>query len=205
MKLLLFSDIHCNAKNCELLVEQSKDVDVVIGAGDFASFRKGLDISVEVLKKIRKQTILVPGNSESFEELSAACKVWKESRVLHGSGIRINDYDFYGVGGGIPVTPFGAWSYDFSEEQARDLLSGCPTGAILVTHSPPKGVVDRSFFGKSLGSTSIRETILKKNPLLVVCGHIHESSGKHEKLGSSEVINAGPQGIIWEVSNTKRK
>jgi Icc-related predicted phosphoesterase len=146
-----------------------------------------------------KQTILVPGNSESFEELVDACKDWKESRVLHGSGLRLNDYDFYGVGGGIPITPFGDWSYDFSEEEAKELLSECPSGAILVTHSPPKGVLDKSSLGKSLGSKSIRETILEKNPLLVVCGHIHESSGKNSKLGNSKVVNAGPNGIIWEI------
>jgi Icc-related predicted phosphoesterase len=199
MKLLLFSDIHCDVSRCELLVERSKDVDIVIGAGDFANFRRGLDLSIEVLKKMIKQTILVPGNSESFEELVDACKDWKESRVLHGSGLRIYDYDFYGVGGGIPITPFGDWSYDFSEEEAKKLLSECPSGAILVTHSPPKGVLDKSSLGKSLGSKSIRETILEKNPLLVVCGHIHESSGKNSKLGNSEVVNAGPNGIIWEV------
>jgi Icc-related predicted phosphoesterase len=199
MKLLLFSDIHCDVKRCELLVERSKDVDVVIGAGDFANFHRDLNHSIEVLKRTMKQTILVPGNSESFEELVDACKDWKESRVLHGSGLRLNDYDFYGVGGGIPITPFGDWSYDFSEEEAKELLSECPSGAILVTHSPPKGVLDKSSLGKSLGSKSIRETILEKNPLLVVCGHIHESSGKNSKLGNSKVVNAGPNGIIWEI------
>jgi len=199
MKMLLFSDVHCNVNICELLVEKSKDVDIVIGAGDFAQFRQGLDISIEVLKLIKKPTILVPGNSESFEELLDESKDWKEANVLHGGGILVNDHNFYGVGGGIPITPFGDWSYDFNEEEAKELLSGCPTGGILVTHSPPKEVVDKSSFGKNLGSTSIRETILEKSPLLVVCGHIHESSGNHDKLGNSVVINAGPKGIIWEV------
>jgi Icc-related predicted phosphoesterase len=177
----------------------SKDVDVVIGAGDFAKFRRGLDISIEALQLINKPTILVPGNSESFEELKAACKDWKEAIVFHGAVYQLNNYEFYGVGGGIPITPFGDWSYDFSEEEARELLSGCPTGGILVTHSPPKGVVDKASFGKNLGSVSIRETILAKHPLLVVCGHIHESSGKYGKLGDSVVINAGPRGVVWEV------
>lgn len=199
MKLLLFSDIHCNVKSCELLVEKSKDVDIVIGAGDFAKFRRGLDISIRVLKNITKPTILVPGNSESFEELLNECEDWEEARVLHGEGRRINDYEFYSLGGGIPVTPFGEWSYDFSEQEAKELLSGCPSCGILVTHSPPKGLLDKSSFGKNLGSTSIRETVIEKSPLLVVCGHIHENSGKHDKLGSSVVINAGPQGIVWEV------
>ena len=199
MKLLLFSDIHCNVNSCELLVDKSKDVDIVIGAGDFAQFRRGLEISIGILKQIKKPTILVPGNSESYEELLDECKDWNEANVLHGKGLRVNDYDFYGVGGGIPITPFGEWSYDFSEDDAKKLLSGCPPGGILVTHSPPHGLVDKSSFGKNLGSTSIRETVVEKSPILVVCGHIHESSGKNSKLGSSVIINSGPHGIIWDV------
>lgn len=199
MKLLLFSDVHCDIKRCESLVDRSNDVDVVIGAGDLANFRKGLDLSIEILNRIKKPTILVPGNSESIEELSAECKNWKEATVLHGAVCRINDADFYGVGGGIPVTPFGEWSYDFTEQQARELLSDCPAGGILVTHSPPHDVLDRAWFGKKLGSTSIRETVLEKKPLLVVCSHIHERSGRQGKLGDSVVINAGPKGITWEV------
>ena len=58
MKLLLFSDIHCDVRSCELLVERLKEVDIVIGAGDFANFRNGLDISINVLAKINKPTIL---------------------------------------------------------------------------------------------------------------------------------------------------
>ena len=199
MRLLLFSDIHCDVRSCELLVERSNDVDVVIGAGDFANFRNGLDLPIKVLAKINKPTILVPGNSESFEELLNACKEWKQAKVLHGSGVRVEGYEFYGVGGGIPVTPFGAWSYDFSEDEARALLLKCPGGGILVTHSPPKGVVDKGSSGKNLGSTAIHETILTKRPLLAVCGHIHESNGKKEMFGVTPVVNAGPQGIVWEI------
>ena len=199
MKFLLFSDIHCDVRSCELLVERSKEVDVVIGAGDFANFRNGLDIPIKVLSKINKPTILVPGNSESFEELLNACKEWKQAKVLHGSGVRVEGYEFYGVGGGIPVTPFGAWSYDFSDEEAMALLSKCPNGGILVTHSPPRGVVDKASSGKSLGSRAICKTILTKKPLLVVWCHIHESSGQKETLGITPVVNAGPQGMTWEI------
>ena len=199
MKLLLFSDVHCHEKQCESLVDMSNDVDIVIGAGDFSTFRRGLEQPIAILKQIKKPTILVPGNSESFEELLAECKDWEEATVLHGAGCRIKDIDFYGVGGGIPVTPFGDWSYDFNENQAEKLLADCPIGGILVTHSPPHGVLDRSWFGKKLGSTAIRETVLEKKPVLVVCGHIHECSGRQGELGGSVVINAGPKGMVWEV------
>jgi Icc-related predicted phosphoesterase len=199
MKLLLFSDLHCNARAAACLVDHSRTIDVLVGAGDFATVRRDLPTTVDVLRNAQKPTVLVPGNAESFDELRDACGDWPEARVLHGTSAEIDGVTFYGVGGGIPVTPFGAWSYDFTEEQATDLLAACPVGCILVTHSPPKGAVDVSSLGRSLGSTAIRATIESKRPLLAVCGHIHESGGREEWIGSTPVINAGPRGVEWEL------
>jgi Icc-related predicted phosphoesterase len=196
MKLLLFSDLHSDFRTASKLVEMSKDVDVVVGAGDFCIGRRGLAQIVNALALIEKPTVLVPGNSESEEELINACRLWQSAHVLHGSGITIEDIDFFGIGGGIPITPFGAWSYDFTEEEAFELLRGCPPGCILVSHSPPKGVLDRSSDGRSLGSRAVRETVNIKKPGLVVCGHIHASSCMSDRLGDTVVINAGPNGIL---------
>jgi len=199
MKLLLFSDVHCSMEHCRELVQKSLSVDLVIGAGDLGLVREGLRETIEALKEIQRPTILVPGNSESQEELEDACQNWEYATVLHGSGIELLGIKWYGVGGGIPVTPFGDWSYDFTEQEATQMLTGCPHGGVLITHSPPKGAVDISSAGQSFGSQAIRETIIEKNPLLCVCGHIHESAGNHAKIGSTSVVNAGPNGILWEI------
>ena len=199
MKLLLFSDLHCNTHASIQLVDRARHVDVVVGAGDFGNIRQGIDITINVLKSIDRPTILVPGNSESTEELTLACGSWPQAHVLHGSGTTISDVDFFGLGGGIPVTPFGSWSYDFTEDQARSLLVDCPPRCVLVSHSPPKGAVDRSSDGRSLGSLAVRETIEAKQPTLVVCGHIHASAGLTYVIGTTTVINAGPDGIEFNL------
>jgi len=199
MKLLLFSDLHNDFRTASKLVELSNAVDVVVGAGDFCVARRGLDEIITPLSVITKPTVLVPGNSESDEELFQACRAWKSARVLHGSRVTIAKIPFFGIGGGIPITPFGSWSYDFSEEEAYDLLRDCPSGGVLISHSPPAGVLDLSSDGRSLGSQAVRETILIKKPNLVVCGHIHGSAGQIDRIGETTVINAGPQGIIWEL------
>ncbi len=196
MRLLLFSDLHRDAAAARNLVERARDVDVVVGAGDFATMRRGLVPTLEVLRAIDRPAVLVPGNSESFEELSAACREWPQARVLHGSGAEIEGRSFFGLGGGIPVTPFGEWSYDFTEEQAAELLAGCTEGGVLVSHSPPRGAADVSR-GKSLGSVSLRAAIEQRRPELVVCGHIHESWGQQVRIGETTVVNAGPGGVEW--------
>lgn len=197
MRLLLFSDLHCDHHAARQIVVESTQADVVVGAGDFATMRRGLQPVIDVLTEITVPCILVPGNSESFEELTQACKGWASARVLHGTGTTVDGVPFWGLGGAVPVTPFGAWSYDFSEQQAEALLADCPTRSVLVSHSPPKGLLDCSSQGRSLGSQAVRAAIDTFLPRLVVCGHIHDSSGQSVDCGPTRVVNAGPAGM-WE-------
>jgi Icc-related predicted phosphoesterase len=199
MKLLVFSDLHNDFGTASKLVELSNAVDVVVGAGDFCVARQGLADIIAPLSAIIKPTLLVPGNSESDEELLLACRSWKTAHVLHSTRVTLAEITFFGIGGGIPITPFGAWSYDFSEDEAYDLLRDCPSGGVLISHSPPMGMLDLSSDGRSLGSQAVRETVLSKKPHLVVCGHIHGSAGQIDRIGETTVINAGPQGILWEL------
>jgi len=199
MKLLLFSDLHSDFPGAAKLVELSLKVDVVVGAGDYCLARRGLDDIIAALSLISKPTVLVPGNAESHEELARACRSWPNAYVLHGNQTTLDDVTFYGIGGGIPITPFGAWSYDFSEDEAKKMLQDLQPGGVLISHSPPKGVLDMSSDGRSLGSEAVREIIGIKKPELVVCGHIHGSAGQTARLGSTNVINAGPDGIMWEL------
>ena len=199
MRLLCFSDLHRNISAAQHLVSIAEDADVVIGAGDFATRRKGLSDTLDILKQIKQPTVLVPGNGESYEELKMACQSWEQARVLHGNGCEILGVPFWGVGGGIPVTPFGDWSYDFSELEADALLAGCNSAAVLVVHSPPLDSVDHDSSGQIRGSQAIRDVVEKTKPRLVVCGHIHSDWEKQVCIGETQVLNAGPRGVLLEI------
>ncbi len=199
MKILCFSDLHRDKQAAAQLVAASADVDVVIGAGDFATCRSGIADTLDILSRIEKPAVLVPGNGESTEELVDAAASWSSAYVLHGSGCEIAGVPFWGVGGGIPITPFGSWSYDFDELQAAELLAGCPQGGVLVVHSPPINTVDHDTGGNVRGSQSIRDTIEAKQPKLVICGHIHSDWGKQDTLGRSQIVNAGPRGVVVDL------
>jgi len=199
MKFLCFSDLHRDSDAARQLVHNSQGVDVLIGAGDFANRHQGLADTLDILAEIEKPTVLVPGNGETTEELREATSSWPSATVLHGQGCEIDGVVFWGVGGGIPVTPFGDWSYDFDEDQARQLLSGCPSGGVLVVHSPPLDTVDLDTGGQVRGSEAIRDCVLQCKPKLVVCGHIHSDWGKQVELGPSRILNAGPRGVLIEI------
>lgn len=200
MKLLLFSDLHNSRSAASRLVEMAADVDVLVGAGDFANVRHGIEITIDILKRSGKTAVFTPGNSESTAELRQACANWPNAHVLHGDSVIVDGVTFFGLGGGIPITPFGAWSYDFTEEEAQHYLSNAPTPCdVLVSHSPPHGALDVSSGGEHLGSTAVSQFIATHQPKLVVCGHIHASAGQKVMVGETAVVNAGPQGIIFEL------
>lgn len=193
MKLLAFSDLHCDLPQAHELTQKSADVDVVIGAGDFASVHRELEETLAVLSAIDKPTVLVPGNNETEDELREACAGWSTARVLHGEGCEIEGVSFYGLGGGVPPTPWD-WSFDLTEQEAANKLAGCPEGCVLIVHSPPRGHVDGQ--GEAhLGSAAILETIEAKKPRLTVCGHVHECWGEESRIGETRVLNLGPAGV----------
>jgi len=201
VKFLCFSDLHRDVVAARKIVELASGADIVIGAGDFATRREGVEDTIQILADITKPAVLVPGNGESATELETAVQVtgWETAKVLHGTSCNLAGIEFWGVGGGIPVTPFGDWSYDFSEDEAEQLLAGCKHEGVLVVHSPPLDTVDHDSSGQIRGSRAIRDAVQAKQPKLVVCGHIHSNWQKRVPLGDACVLNAGPRGVMVEI------
>lgn len=198
MRLLAFSDLHCDLRRAAHLVERSREVDAVAGVGDFASVHSGLEETIDALAAIDPPTVLVPGNNETDEALRSATGSWPAARVLHGASAEVDGVTFYGLGAGIPITPWD-WSFDLDEDEAARRLESCPAGAVMLAHSPPRGHCDVSGAGLSLGSQAILEAIERLEPPLVLCGHIHESWGCESRVGPSRVVNLGPEGRIFEL------
>ena len=197
MRILAFSDLHRDLTQGAKLVEMSAEADVVIGAGDFASVHKGLEETIGALSGIEKPTVLVPGNNETVDALRKAAADWSAATVLHGEGTTIDGVEFFGLGAGIPVTPWD-WSFDLDDEEATEMLAPCPEEAVLVLHSPPKNHCD-SAGGGNFGSPALLQAIEAKRPRLAVCGHIHESWGCESQVGPTPVRNLGPKGTWLEV------
>ncbi|GGF50006.1 Predicted phosphoesterase [Mameliella alba] len=194
MRVLAFSDLHLSRRHARALVEASGEADLVIGAGDFCHVREGLDEAMSLLEGVPAPMVVVPGNSETAEELRAAAL--SGTTVLHGDGVEVEGLRLFGLGGGIPVTPFGDWSFDLTENQAAEMLDRCTGADLLITHSPPKGIADVTSRGASVGSTAIRDAIARLQPALAVCGHVHDCWGQEGRIGDSRVVNLGP-GPNW--------
>jgi uncharacterized protein len=198
MRLLAFSDLHCDRRRAARLVELSDRADAVVAVGDLASVHRGLEEMIEALASIERPAFVVPGNNETEAELRAACAFWPGAVVLHAERAAVDSVELFGLGGGIPITPWD-WSFDLDEDEAAARLEECPDGAVMLVHSPPFGHVDVSGDGRHLGSRAVLAAIERKRPSLVLCGHIHESWGEESRIGPTRVVNLGPDGAFFEV------
>jgi Icc-related predicted phosphoesterase len=75
-----------------------------------------------------------------------------------------------------------------NEEELQKKWSLIPSDTdILMTHSPPYGILDKLINGQHVGSKTLQMAIFTRlNPRLFICGHIHESYGKEPPGGILE-------------------
>ncbi|KAA0215631.1 MAG: serine/threonine protein phosphatase [Leptolyngbya sp. PLA3] len=201
MKILAFSDIHRDLGAVEAFAVRARASDVLVGAGDFATRREGLQPVIDALAALGRPTVLVCGNAESPDELQSACARFEHLHVLHASSVELEGLTFFGLGGAIPPTPFGQWSVDFDETQADHWLDRCPRGCVLVTHSPAYGHCDRTSAGKCVGSRAVLACVERCRPALVFSGHVHDAWGQSSEFGPTRLYNVGPRALQVELSS----
>ncbi len=199
MKILAFSDVHCDLTVCAALVQAGAQADLVIGAGDFAQRHMGLEETLEALEPLAAKAIYVPGNNETADALRACTG----AVVLHGERASVSGLEIVGIGGAVPPLPPLPWgSFDLEEDDAAAMLAPFSRADILISHSPPRDTVDmlapEGLLGMhgAIGSRAVRAAALRMRPALVLCGHVHDSWGKRARLGDCQVANLGPQ-VNW--------
>jgi uncharacterized protein len=130
VRVLAFSDLHRDQRRARSLVRRAAHADVVAAVGDLASMHRGLDDVIDALRAIDRPVLLVPGNNETDDALRDACAGWPSATVLHGEATDVDGVTFFGLGGGIPETPW-CRSFDLTEEHAERQLTALTVGAAV--------------------------------------------------------------------------
>ena len=172
--------------------------DLVVVAGDIGIYSVDRDIqiasTVGILSKIKKACKHTPmfyifGNWDfPFSRQNTG-----EATCIDGKVKNFRGFSFVGFGGSnyTPAMSPNEWKEEAAYPTLKSLLSQSKQPTILVSHSPPKSSgVDTAISNPCAGSSSVRRVILESNPILCVCGHIHESPGC-VILENTVVINPG--------------
>src|SRR3989338_748865 len=202
IRILAFSDLHGSEKALKAIAKKAKKADVVVCAGDFTVFENKILSLMRKLDAIGKPVMLVNGNHEDEMLVAEICRTLKNVKQIHRKVYGNNefqDYVFIGHGG----EGFDTVSEDFERFSASamkkiKLLKKQGKKIIFITHQPPHNTkVD--YIWSHHGNKSYTRFARKFQPLLHVCGHLHETQGKHDRIGKTLVINPGPKGEVVEV------
>lgn len=161
--------------------------EVLILAGDMVPARNPADLEpfLLALGQLRYQLIIVvAGNHDhifqrfprqSRQMLSAATIHYLEDEGLEWGGLR-----FWG-------SPWTLWRETASLESmafaagpdaiAEKWVLIPDNTDILITHSPPHGILDGSDYGFSFGCPLLSQRVAEIQPLVHIFGHVHEDRG----------------------------
>ena len=193
MKIFAISDIHGALKPIELASDHIKRSDLIVISGDISKSgtREDADVVIKTIEAFNNNILAVHGNMDK-KEVKDFLK--EKGYGIHADGKTINEIGFFGVGGSSR-TPMNTRS-EYGEDEIREFLNigykkiRDAKTIILISHTPPRGTRDRSFWGLRGGSKSIRQFLDNNKIHLCLVGHIHEASGV-ETLNSVIVANPG--------------
>lgn len=197
MYILCITDIHGEVDLLyELFGEKEffTGIDLIIFAGDITHFGgyKQAKIILQPALESGYKILAIPGNCDN----EGVAEFLDEAGInLHGRGIVLDDTGFMGVGGSN-FTPHSTPT-EYSEQQIAAFLdrgfrdiAACKR-KVLISHPPPKDTaLDQIRPGVHVGSSAVREFLIKNEIIFCLCGHIHESTGRC-RVGTAECLNPG--------------
>lgn len=189
MKFVAIFDTH--GKHRELNLPKG---DIIIHAGDFCHFGNQDDMYdfLNWYKELDFETkLLIGGNHDFFAaEYSEKFKevLPKEITYLNDSGVSVNGIKIWGS----PVQP-DLVGFAFGKNRGAEMRPHwdlIPDDIeLLITHTPPKGILDKSRSGQSLGCEELTKRLENLSVKVHVFGHIHQSYGTLTR-GKTQYINA---------------
>jgi len=125
--------------------------------------------------------VFVPGNhSTAVEAGLVEPERWPEINFLIHDSITINGYKIFGS----PYTPaYGrSWAYMHTRNRLQYVWSSVPECDILITHGPPKGILDLTHDRETgeltqAGCEYLWYRTNQIKPLVHAFGHIHQEAG----------------------------
>ncbi len=117
-------------------------------------------------------------------------------RDLESAPLFLDDWAFLGLGGAPVDEAQGIGLYLYDRRQAhghlhRQLQQAGDRRCVLVSHTPPRGVLDLALrFGiEEVGSSVVRARLDDPRMRIVICGHVHSQGGRAQRVGDCLVIN----------------
>ncbi|MEH0155446.1 metallophosphatase domain-containing protein [Limibacter armeniacum] len=201
MRFVAISDTH--GKHNQLQLPAG---DVLIHAGDISYRGKQKEVE-KFLRWFTAQPhsykIFIAGNHDFFfeqEDNKTIASIIPDNIIyLNDSGCQIDGINIWGS----PIQPrFNNWAFnrDRGEDIAKHWKLIPEDTDLLITHGPPKGILDKTFLGLRVGCEELRTRVEQVKPKVHVSGHIHENYGSvsHQE---TLFLNASSVNLFMKIVN----
>lgn len=193
MRLAILSDTHGFHRGFGAFGNPGvPDAEVLIHCGDYSrdhgSWLDTLRFAGWMGKQPHKHKILCPGNHDQavWENPTKAETLFREHGIhmLGKKSITIDGFCFDGgpwmpISGGDP-----AWGFEMEDPERAMEWERIQRCNVLVTHVPPKDILDQTDKSARLGCPFLREQVLNHiRPQLHCFGHVHEARGLIQEEG----------------------
>ncbi len=218
MKLIVGSDYHGSAVLQEEALQQLITADSYINCGDFCTWAgaqpgardhgydsrgaqevQSLHQFLTRIEQMGKPWLFLPGNHDP----AAAVLQEMNQDFEHGQAITASGLMWLcGVRLlVVPWTPPCGWSWPLTRDHVRELLAdyGTSTTDILLTHAPPKGILDEDGKWYHRKTPTLRPLADALRPRFFLCGHMHLDGGKTVVDNGTTFVNAALHNMALEV------
>lgn len=187
MLIYAVSDIHGNPEKLSKIRRNVAEYnpDVLVVAGDITSYH-GHRRVVSGLNDMGLAVLAVRGNSD-LPVVDRLLRTFPRTDSLHLKETVLKGVRFTGVSGAIPV-PFRTRLRWIERPVLEQMIGLVQEHSILVAHPPPWGTLDEVMGNFHAGCRGLEEIVRKRQPRVLICGHIHERPGTAQ-LGKTLVIN----------------
>ena len=187
MRIYAVADIHGRSDNIALIRDNTMQFnpDILVVAGDITNYTGSAGILAQ-LNDIPVPVLAVRGNTD-LSRVENLFECFSNISPLHLRQVTIGSTPFVGVSGCIPI-PFSS-RICLNEIQVIEKLKPLiKSNSVLVAHTPPWGTLDEVFGRFHAGCRSLTKVIKTCQPMLMICGHIHERPGS-VFIGKTLVVN----------------
>ncbi len=200
LKILAASDLHGDSKLTKRLAlrAEKEGVDLVVLCGDLTGFGESKDL-IKPFKDKNQKVLLLPGNWDSFATTDFLAQLYGVTNI-HGYSAVYQGVGFFGAGSAStaigPRSGISERELFKTLEKAHGGLKGIEKKVMLTHMHPSGGISEKTGFE---GSKSITAAIKKFKPDLLLHGHIHETFGTEDLIGTTKVVNVGRDGVVIEI------
>lgn len=165
-----------------------------------------------------KHLVFIAGNHDGFLKECVSSSEAKEIdpsnydddyHYLIDETVEINELKIHGTPWSLTFNGINpkctAFTYDTEDEIMNEFKLIQEGLDILISHTPPYGILDQLKDGTHVGSKALRKVIDIVKPKHHIFGHIHENGGKYHYNGHTHFYNVSHVNELYKPTNKFRE